>query len=258
MIANTTLSLFVKFITSTCLSLCVCVYPSIPPSTHPPTHQPTHAYSVINFGYGFNELDADMTSSTVLVTAAGIELVFEGIVDALALDVESQNGVDLDLFWEMWRRNPLAFWGVAVTNGLLGILASMWAFRQVPTIAFCTSATDPCSCQGGGFQLFKAFCNATAAFDNSNGTSAENGTSVASISNAAKTEYKGILEALGVDAALIIISVGVGILVVVVFAVARIVLQLVNANDEKAKAEQRAKELLEKNVEIRKRLELEW
>ena len=168
-----------------------------------------------------------MTSSTVLVTSAAIELLFEGIVDALALDVESRNGVDLDLFWAMWKRNPVAFWGVAVTNNFIAIYGVVWAFKQVPTVAFCTSPTDPCSCKGGGFEIYETFCNATAAIDNSNETFAVNESSVAVLTSEARTEYKGIFEALGVDAAIIIVSVGVGILVVVVFVLARIVLELV-------------------------------
>ena len=197
-----------------------------------------------------------MASSTVLVTSAAIELLFEGIVDALALDVESRNGVDLDLFWAMWRRNAVAFWGVAVTDSFLAIFASIWAFKQVPTIAFCTSPVDPCSCKGGGFELLETLCNATRAIDNSNETSSVNESSLAVLTNEARTEYKGILEALGVDATLIIVSIGVGILVVVVFVVARIVLELIKVKDEKAKAEQSAAELRETNLKIQDQLML--
>ena len=212
--------------------------------------------SVLNFGYGFDSLDADMTSSTVLVTSAAVELLFEGIVDALALDIESGNGVDLDLFWEMWRRNAVAFWGVAVCDSFLAICASIWAFKQIPTIAFCTSPIDPCSCKGGGFELFEPFCNATATMGNSNETAAANESSIASLTNEARTEYKGIFEALGVDAVLIIVSVGVGIIIVIVFLVARITLALAKVNDEKAKAEQRAAELRETNLKFQNQLML--
>ena len=198
-----------------------------------------------------------MTSSTVLVTSAAIELLFEGIVDALALDVESRNGIDLDLFWGMWRRNAVGFWGIAVVNSLMATSASIWAFKQVPTIAFCTSPTDPCSCKGGGFEIFETFCNATTAIDNSNEKSAPaNESTIASLANEARSEYKGIFKALGVDAAIIIVSIAVGILVVVVFFVARIILKLAKANDEKAKAEQRAAELRESNLKIQDQLML--
>ena len=197
-----------------------------------------------------------MMSPHVLMTSTAIELLFEGIVDALALDVESRNGVDLDLFWEMWRRNAVAFWGVAVSNSFLTICASIWAFKQVPTVAFCTSQTEPCSCTGGGFEIFDTFCNATTAVDNSNGTSAVNESSVAALTTEARTEYKGLFEALGVDGTLIIVSVSVGILVVVVFVLARIFLLLAKVNNEKAKAEQRATELRETNIRIQDQLML--
>ena len=195
-----------------------------------------------------------MTTSTVLATSAAIELLFEGIVDALALDVESRNGVDLDLFWGMWRRNAPAFWGTALANSFISICMTVWAFKQIPTIAFCTSPTDPCSCEGGGFELFKPICNLTGS--DSNQTAAQNKTSIETLANAAKTEYEGIFEALGVDAMIIVVSVGVGILVVVVFIVARIVLALAQANNEKAAAEQRARELREANIEIQDQLML--
>ena len=60
-----------------------------------------------------------MTSVTVIVTSAFIELMFEAVVDALALDLEAKNGIDLDEFWQMWKVNPLAFWGLAVTDNML-------------------------------------------------------------------------------------------------------------------------------------------
>ena len=150
----------------------------------------------------------------------------------------------------------MAFWGLAVTTSFMCICASIWAFTQVPTIAFCTSPTDPCSCKGGGFEIYETFCNATAAIDNSNETSAVNESSVAVLTSEARTEYKGIFEALGVDAAIIIVSVGVGILVVIVFFVARLILKLARVNDEKAKAEQRVAELRETNLKIQDQLML--
>ena len=55
--------------------------------------------STFNFGYGYDASHAGMTSSTVLVTSAAIELLFEGVVDALALNIETQNGIDLEQFW---------------------------------------------------------------------------------------------------------------------------------------------------------------
>ena len=197
-----------------------------------------------------------MTSATMLVTSAAVELLFEGLIDALALDIESQHGVDLNLFWEMWRRNAPAFWGTAVTSSFFAILASMWAFKQVPTIAFCTSPTDPCSCNGGGFEIFEVFCNATLAAGKSNETLAANESSIAFLSNAAKSEYKDIFDSLGVDGVLIVVSVSVGIFTIVLFVVARILVALAKVNSEKAEAEQRAAELREANLKIQDQLML--
>lgn len=127
----------------------------------------------------------------------------------------------------------------------------MWAYKQVPTIAFCTSATDPCSCEGGGFEILETFCNATvASIGGGNGSSAVNESAIISLNEKARNEYQDIVGALGVDATIIVVSVGVGILVIIVFVVARVVLALARANDEKAQAERRAAELHEANLKI--------
>ena len=75
-----------------------------------------------NLGYGFDSTDASMTTITMLVTSAFIELIFEGLVDCYALDIEFKNGVDVDEFWKMWKVNPAAFWGMTVCDSLLASL----------------------------------------------------------------------------------------------------------------------------------------
>ena len=57
---------------------------------------------VINLGY----TSGAMGSVATMVVAAFGEIVFEIIVDAFALDVESRHGIDLGDFWSMWRMNP--------------------------------------------------------------------------------------------------------------------------------------------------------
>ena len=57
---------------------------------------------VVNFGYSSGTL----AGISAMVVAAFGEIVFEVVVDAFALDVESRNGIDLDQFWSMWRKNP--------------------------------------------------------------------------------------------------------------------------------------------------------
>ena len=58
---------------------------------------------VINLGYGFDSSDANMTTVTMLMTSVFIELIFEAVVDAYALEVEHGNGINLDDFWDMWK-----------------------------------------------------------------------------------------------------------------------------------------------------------
>ena len=94
-------------------------------------------------------------------------------------------------------QNPAAFWGVAVTDSMMSINVTLWAFKLFPTIAFCTSAEDACSCKGGGFEVYAAFCNVTSmgAVDEGNLTlSPSNDTTAATNMLAlvrAKEEYPG-------------------------------------------------------------------
>ena len=81
---------------------------------------------VINLGYGFDSSDENMTTVTVLITSAFLELIFEGIVDAYALDVEWKNGVNIDHFWQMWKLNAAAHWGEAVLDGITAVHTSIW------------------------------------------------------------------------------------------------------------------------------------
>ena len=57
---------------------------------------------VINLGYTSGAIAG---VATMAVAAFG-EIAFEIIVDAFALDVEFRNGIDLNEFWSMWRKNP--------------------------------------------------------------------------------------------------------------------------------------------------------
>ena len=173
---------------------------------------------VINFGYGFDASDAGMASTVVILSSTGIELFFEGLVDALALDVEAKNGVDLNKFWNMWRSNAAAFWSVMLANGAISIAAVIWAFRLIPNVAFCTSSTDVCSCNGAGFEIFAPFCNATTERKFNNNGTLRNGSTVAAI-DVARSEYQSFADALGVDGIMIAVSVGTGILIIVVFVV---------------------------------------
>ena len=85
-----------------------------------------HHRFVVNLGYGFDSSDENMTTLSMLIVSAFIELIFEGVVDAYALDVEWKNGVNVDNFWQMWKVNAAAFWGTALLDGVISIFISLW------------------------------------------------------------------------------------------------------------------------------------
>ena len=126
-------------------------------------------------------------------------------------------------------------------NGLISVFGILLIFKMVPTIIFCSSADNPCSCSGAGFELYKSFCNAR-------------GNITPAMIKSAKNEYVGIFDALGGDATMILISVGGGILIIIVFVFVRITIELSQINDAKAEAEKRAAELLERNIDIQNQL----
>ena len=143
-----------------------------------------------NFGYGFDANDDAMTSAAFLFASMFLELGLEVAIDSAALDIEQRNGIDVDKYWEMWQVNPGNFFGMHASFNLLALAMAFWAFSTVPTPFFCTSQHDPCSCVGGGFQIFRPFCDAAAAEDSelvtkevqSNATnSSGNGTAITAV-----------------------------------------------------------------------------
>ena len=116
-----------------------------------------------NFGYGFDSNSEAMVGATFLVTSVFLELGLELVVDGAAMDIEQRHGIDVDKFWEMWRKNPVNFFAFHVTGSLLALGAAFWAFSNLPTPVFCVSQHDPCSCVGGGFDIFTPLCIAAAA-----------------------------------------------------------------------------------------------
>merc|ERR1711965_1110742 len=88
----------------------------------------------------------------------------------------------------MWQVNPGNFFGLHLSTNLLVLAAAFWAFSTLPTPFFCTSQHDPCSCVGGGFQIFRPLCNAATSSQEaikelqSNATnSSGNGTSITTV-----------------------------------------------------------------------------
>ena len=140
-----------------------------------------------NFGYGFDANDGFTTSAEVLVVTAFIELLFECVIDIFALEIEFEHGIDPKIFWDMFRVNPAAYLFRMWSESIGGIMLVLWAFRLTPTVVFCTSPGDPCSCTGGGFEIYAPFCNVTAL---PNGSSA-NTTSKTMLLQDAEKEYPG-------------------------------------------------------------------
>ena len=115
----------------------------------------------------------------------------------------------------MWRVNASAFWGQTVIDGIGAVLMVVWAFKLYPNASFCTSPTDPCSCEGGGFEIYRDLC-ASASQDYGNNTG-----NTTALAKQAEKEFQGLFDALSGDTTTVFVSVGVLILVVAVFAVAR-------------------------------------
>ena len=62
--------------------------------------------SIFNLGYTVAVADSTgMTSVGLLFTSMFIELCFEFVVDTVALQVESANGILMSTFWAMWRKS---------------------------------------------------------------------------------------------------------------------------------------------------------
>ena len=147
-----------------------------------------------NFGYGFDAKDDAMTSAAFLFASMFLELGLEVSIDCAALDIEQKHGINVDKFWEMWQVNPGNFFGLHVSCNLVALAFAFWAFSTLPTPFFCTSQHDPCSCTGGGFQIFRPLCDAASTSTSSpdeaaikelqsNATnSSGNGTSITTVS----------------------------------------------------------------------------
>ena len=143
-----------------------------------------------NFGYGFDANDDAMTGAAFLFASMFLELGLEVAIDCAAVGIEQRHGINLDKYWEMWQVNPMGFFGVHVFTHLMALFTAFWAFSTLPTPFFCSSQHDPCSCAGGGFQIFKPLCDAVAATPSDeamkklqlNATnSSDNGTSITTV-----------------------------------------------------------------------------
>ena len=85
--------------------------------------------------------------------------------------------------------NPYAFWGMSLSHTLVGFIHGLQAMVTIPTPMFCSS-THPCSCTGGGFELYDEFCR--QAEHKSNGSADSNFTTHSTNLTAAKNEFASV------------------------------------------------------------------
>ena len=142
---------------------------------------------------------------------------------------------------------------------------ALQAMATIPTPIFCSSP-DPCSCEGGGFALYKPLCAAAAAVareannkmnttNNSNNTNASVSTTASGINmTRIQNEYVSLFAFLGNDTATVLVSIGVVVVIGITFALVRLFLGLRRANDDKYKVELQRRELLDRNRQIQSEL----
>ena len=101
--------------------------------------------------------------------------------------------------------------GFAISAGVLSTWWTFWAFTLVPTPLFCTDASDPCTCTGGGFGIYDQACNLKDA---------ENITKVV---NKSRTDFLPFTETMASDevVAAVATSMCVFVVIVVIFWYAR-------------------------------------
>ncbi len=157
-----------------------------------------------NFGYGYNATALEMTSVELLFLSFFFELLFELVVDVLALRVEADHGIDLAEFWEIFRITPFGVTGFAVSAGALSTWWTFWAFTLMPTPLFCSSSSDPCSCSGGGFGIYTPLC------------SAKDSGNVTAMVNQSHNEYPDFVQTLGTEEVIAAVTTSMSILLVIV------------------------------------------
>ena len=145
-----------------------------------------------------------------------------------------------------------------MTSSIGATVCTAWAFRQHPNVIFCASPTDPCSCIGGGFDIFAIYCNSSAVIQgNASNFSSENMSTAVVVHVAAaeaQTQQVSLLDAVDGNAIIIFISIGALIVVVLIFGQARAFIAAASANDARAMAEAKLVEVRETNLKIRKEL----
>ena len=133
--------------------------------------------------------------------------MFECAVDFMAMQNEVAYGIDLNRFWIAWRKNPVAFWGAMVSQGAFAVCISLTAMSTAPTKIFCASP-DPCSCQGGGFDLYTPLCRVRDGKLDDEGNSSKAMTFNSTLTNVTylEKEYVSLWLFFGEDTAPLVVS----------------------------------------------------
>ena len=158
--------------------------------------------------------------------------------------------------------NPFAFWGMHFTQASCAYHYALQAMVTIPTPIFCASP-DPCSCIGGGFDLYTPICDEIAAAKGRNST-ANSTTSLKSINmTAARGQYSTLFDFLGKDMTTVFVSIGVIIIIGVVFALLRLLRGMRKAEKDrdvmkkmKDDIDLERRDLLEQNEKIQQQLAL--
>ena len=155
--------------------------------------------------------------------------------------------------------DPYAFWLTHIAQFWGAYSFALQAMLTIPTPIFCESL-DPCSCTGGGFELYEPICAAAAAAREAIKTNTTTNTTLKTSNmniTRLQSEYVSLFDFLGNDTATVLVSVGVVVIIGVTFALLRLLMGLQRANEGKAKAqreqeetEQQRLELLEQNKRI--------
>ena len=157
--------------------------------------------------------------------------------------------------------DPYAFWLTHLAQMWVAYGFALQAMVTIPTPIFCSSP-DPCSCEGGGFELYEPLCAAAAAAAAAKGlneTDANASKTAPSINTTeVQNEYVSLFDFLGDDTTTVLVSVGVVVIIGVTFALLRLLLGLQKANKEKLMAQRKQEEAEQRELELleqKKRIE---
>ena len=134
------------------------------------------------------------------------------------------------------RANPRGFMGWLMCDTLIALGLTIWTFILTPSPIFCTSSSDPCTCSGGGFEIYSVFCNVAA----------DPNASITNLTNQAMEEYHAVPDFLEKNMTPILLSASVLMIIIMVYAVANLWLSLQDHKDAVKELEETAKKTKKK------------